>query len=505
MMLKDMNQPNVLLVCTDHWPASLLGCAGHPAVLTPTIDQLALNGRRFTNAYSECPVCVPARRTLMTGLTPHSHGMLSNSGDDGWPPPPLPETPTLAEAFRDAGYQTSAVGKMHWHPQRQRRGFEELVLDEEGRGGAGIRADDYELFLGDQGHPGQRYAGGMSNNAYLWRSWHLDERLHVTNWTAQTMSRQIIRRDPGRPAFWYCSFSHPHPPLHPPQAYLDLYRDREVPEPVVGDWMRGDPASLPPALQRELQATLDKNCDFSPRETADILRAFYALCTHIDHQLRVVIGTLRDEGLLGDTILCFTSDHGDMLGGHRLWAKRWMYEGSNHVPMVLVGTDEQKRDGRVGHHAVDERLVAGRDIMPTLLDLAGVDIPAHCEGLSMVGEERHESLFGAHGSIKKPEHGNQHRMIRTATHKLIYYPIGNLCQLFDMVRDPEECHDLAGDPAHAEMLSDLRGKLVEALPPAEREAWAPRGELVGRPDEGPNAPAPNTWFDGQRGIQWPNR
>ena len=500
-----MPSPNVLLVCTDHWPGSLLGCAGHPAVLTPTLDQLAINGRRFANAYSECPVCVPARRTLMTGLTPHSHGMLSNTGDEGWPPPPLPETPTIAEAFRDAGYQTSAVGKMHWQPQRQRRGFEELLLDEEGRGREGIRADDYELYLGDNGHPGERFAGGMSNNNYMWRAWHLEERLHATNWTARQMSRQIVRRDPTRPGFWYCSFSHPHPPLNPLQAYLDLYRDILPPEPVVAEWIKGDPAALPPALQRELQGLHDRCCDFSPAQIRDILRAFYALCTHIDHQLRVVIGTLKDEGLLGNTIICFTSDHGDMLGNHRMWAKHWMYEGSNNVPMILAGTDEQKRNGRVGHHLEDNRLVATRDIMPTLLDLAGGEIPAHCEGMSMVGEAQRESLFGAHGSLKVAENGNQHRMIRTATHKLVYYPVGNLIQLFDMETDREERHDLSGDPAQAETLARMSGRLIEALPESERAAWVTNGKLTGRPDEGPNPPAPNTWFDGQRGLHWPSK
>jgi arylsulfatase A-like enzyme len=501
-----MPAPNVLLISTDQWPGSLLGCYGHPSILTPTIDQLAINGRRYTNAYSECPVCVPARRTLITGLTPHSHGMLSNSGDEGWPPPPLPETPTLAEAFRDAGYQTCAVGKMHWHPQRQHRGFEELLLDEEGRGGEGIRADDYELFLGDQGHPGERYTGGMSNNAYLWRPWHLEERLHVTNWTAREMSRKIIRRDPTRPGFWYCSFSHPHPPLDPLQAYLDIYRDLLPTDPVMGEWSNRDLNDLPPALQRERQALFSRTLkDIPQQQIRAIHRAFYALCTHIDHQIRVVIGTLREEGLLGNTILCFTSDHGDMLGDHGLWAKHWMYEGSNHVPMIVVGTDEQKRNGRVGHHAVDDRLVATRDIMPTLLDLADVEIPEHCEGYSMVGDTQHPQLFGACSSLKASTSQNATRMLRTATHKLIYYPYGNLVQVFDMIQDREECHDLAAEPEHQETVAELTESLIRAFPEDERAAWAPEGVLRGIPHSTAITPAPNTWFDGQRGLQWPSK
>jgi len=492
-------QPNVLLVCTDHWPASLMRCSGHPAVLTPTLDQLAANGVRFPNAYSECPVCVPARRTLMTGLSPHSHGMLANATM------PLPEVPTVAQAFRDAGYQTCAVGKMHWHPQRQRRGFDHIVLDEEGRGGEGCRADDYELFLGDHGHPGQRFGGGMCNNQYMWRSWHLDERLHVTNWAAQQMSRQIIRRDPQRPGFWYLSFSHPHPPLAPLQAYLDLYRDLAVPDPVVGHWAQGNPSDLPVAIQREIQAKHDRCEAFTHAEIQGIRRAFYALCTHIDHQIRLAIGTLREEGLLGNTIICFTADHGDMLGNHRLWGKHWMYEDSNCVPMILVGTDEQKRNGGVGHHRVDDRLVATRDIMPTLLELAGIEVPEHCEGLSMTGKTQRDHLFGVFGPVKNAENGNPTRMIRDCRHKLIYYPAGNLIQLFDMEHDRRELHDLGADPAHEQTVDHLSHLLVRAMPQDERDAWTRAGKLHGWPDAAPNPPKPDNWFSGQRGVQWPSR
>ena len=175
-------------------------------------------------------------------------------------------------------------------------------------------------------------------------------------------------------------------------------------------------------------------------EILRIRRAFYALCTQIDHQLRVVIGTLREEGLLDNTIICFTADHGDMLGNHGLWAKRLYYEQSANVPMILLGG----RDGRVPHRTVDDRLVGWQDVMPTLLDLAGIDIPDTVEGLSMVGEERRSSLYGECG-----EGTNATRMIHAGRHKLIYYPVGNRVQLFDIASDPSELNDLAGSPDHA--------------------------------------------------------
>src|SRR5690606_13666785 len=144
---------------TDHWPAALLGCAGHAVVQTPTLDELARSGTRFTNAYAECPVCVPARRTLMTGTTPRTHGLRRNHGD------PMPDIPTIAKTFRDAGYQAYGVGKLHVTPQRNRIGFDDVILDEEGRLQMGV-IDDYELFLADSGFPGQRHLHGMGNNSY---------------------------------------------------------------------------------------------------------------------------------------------------------------------------------------------------------------------------------------------------------------------------------------------------------------------------------------------------
>ena len=502
-------RPNVLLICTDHWPASLLGCAGHPVVRTPTLDQLAANGVHFPNAYSECPVCVPARRTLMTGLSPHSHGMLTNSSL------PMPEVPTLAQTFRDAGYQACAVGKLHVQPQRQRIGFDEVILDEEGRGSEGARADDYELFLGDHGHAGERFAGGMCNNEYLWRPWHLEERFHVTNWAAQQMSRQIVRRDPLRPAFWYLSFSHPHPPLHPLSAYLDMYRDLVPPDPFCGDWAGLPDDRLAPAIQREIQSMRNTGRVFPKEEIRAIRRAFYALCTHIDHQLRVVLGTLRQEGLLGETIIGFTADHGDMLGNHHLWAKHWMYEDSARVPMILVGTEDHRRSGAVPHHTVDSRLVALRDLMPTLLELAGITPPSHCEGLHMLGNSRREFHFGAYGAPLGPGQGNPTRMVRDASHKLVYYPHGNHRQLFDMRSDRQEMRDLvpgllepeAGrgpDPAEADALERLTRALRRELPREESEAWGREGELCGGPARAPGTPRPNIQFSGQRGTQWPN-
>ena len=476
------DRPHVLLITADHWAASFLGVAGHPAIQTPTLDQLARNGTRYTNAYTECPVCIPARRSLMTGTPPRTHGDRIFKVHE-----PMPALPTLAQTFRDAGYQAYAVGKLHVYPQRDRIGFDDVILAEEGRPQLGA-IDDYDLFLADQGYAGQGFAHGMCNNEYWHRPWHLPEHLHVTNWTTQQMARQIKRRDPTRPAFWYLSYCHPHPPLVPLQAYLELYRDIDIDLPLVGTWAR-DAETLPGFL-RGIQ---NHWSEFSPQQVRGARRAFYALCTHIDHQLRVVIGTLREEGLLDNTIILFTSDHGDMLGNHNLWAKRAFYEDSANIPMLLVGVDG---DQRVGHHRTDDRLVGWQDVMPTLLDLAGISAPESVEGLSMVGEKKREWLYGEWG-----EGPSATRMVHDGRYKLIYYAAGNRLQLFDLQEDPHEMNDLAASPDGGGVPGQLVELLCDELYGGD-EGWLQDGRLVGLPDRAVE-PMPNRGLSGQRGVYYP--
>ncbi|MDP3416472.1 sulfatase-like hydrolase/transferase [Falsiroseomonas sp.] len=477
-----MKRPNIMLVTVDQWPASLMGHAGHPTVLTPTLDQLARNGVCFPNTYSECPICIPARRTLMTGNTARIHG--DRSFD---PVARMPPQPTLAATLGAAGYQTRAVGKLHVYPPRDRIGFDDVHLAEEGRPHLG-GYDDYDLFLADQGFPGQGFNHGMNNNDYLWRPFHLPEHCHVTNWTTWKMCREIKRRDPTRPGFWHLSYTAPHPPLAPLQAYLDIYRDAEPPVPPVADWAQ-DEAALPYALR----SITDYWSHVKPHHLRGIQRAFMALCTHIDHQFRLVLGTLREEGLLDDTVVLFTADHGDMLGTHGLWAKRIFYEDSARVPTILLGP---AGDARTAPGSVDRRLVQLADVMPTLLDFAGVTPAAPMEGLSMIGDARREVLTAA-----CRDDASATRMATDGRHKLIWYPNGNTIQLFDLREDPQEMRNLAGDPA----LADVRAKLEAALV-AEAwgvdTGWIADGKLVGTPAKTFQGQT-NRGLSGQRGFHFP--
>ena len=400
------SKPNVLLICTDHLPQALPRAAGHPAVMTPTFEHLARSGTVFENCYSACPVCGPARRTLMTGLSSRGHGDRVFSSD------PMPAVTTLPQAFRDAGYQAYAVGKMHWHPQRARYGFDDVILNEEGRMARGPgRLDDYEMDIVERGYAGQEYGSGMARNDYVARPLQLPAECHQTN------------------------------------------------------RVRG--YSINGATRHELELAH---------------RAFYALITHIDHQVRLIVGTLREQGLLDNTIIAITADHGDMLGDHGIWAKQVFFDRSANVPLIISGTPTGEHMTGGGR---DDRLVELRDVMPTLLEMAGVDIPSHVEGASLLHPSRRETLYG-----EIHEHGARaFRMVRDQRYKLCYYPMGNRFQLFDMTTDPREATDLYENAAHAEARQRLTGVLRRELHGSDAKWFRDGrlgGDLIGEPE--PTAP-----------------
>ncbi|MCK5801742.1 MAG: sulfatase-like hydrolase/transferase [Lentisphaeria bacterium] len=483
------DRPNVLLICTDHWSDLFTRPGGHPAVMTPTLDQLARSGVRFSRAYSACPSCIPARKTLMTGMKARTHG--DRVYRDGVPLPD--DVPTLPQLFGEAGYQTFAVGKLHVYPQRDRIGFHEVVLEEQGRHQHrdipdGV-ADDWELYLQEQGHAGEEYASGMCHNDWLARTWHLPERHHPVNWAAREMCKAIRRRDPRKPGFWYLSFSAPHPPLTPLRAYMDLYRDVEIDMPVVGNWAR-DFEALPHYLKsRAYPSALHGATEGEVRLAR---QAFYATLTHLDHQIRMVLGTLREAGLMDNTIIVFTSDHGHMVGEHGMWCMTPFYEASAKIPLIIV---PPKGSDRMGVAVEDDRFAEFGDIMPTLLDLADIPIPDHVDQLSLVGDKRRDYIHGEHG-----EGALAQRMIRRGRFKMIYYPPGNILQLFDIEADPRETCDLAGDPTYADELESLKELVIENLLDTDFQ-WLKDGELVGLPDI-PFKPPSTRHFMGQRGFRF---
>lgn len=424
----------------------------------------------------------------MTGTTPRTHG--DRVYLDRLEMPNPAQFPTLAQTLRANGYQAGAVGKMHVYPQRDRIGFDDVVLNEEGRVQFGV-VDDYELFLGDRGLPGRAFSHGVSNNLYDTAVWSLPDEYHPTEWTTDQMCRMMYRRDPKRPAFWYLSYMHPHPPLVPARDFLEMYNDTVFATPPMPDWADGGSQTPWPVLDR--QFVMKETND--PVYTRRALAAFHALCTHIDRQIARILGVLNETGRDANTIIAFTSDHGDMLGSGGCWAKRLMYDRSSRIPFLLLG--HRAAQDRVGMNQRDDQLVGLQDLMPTLLDLAGIPIPESCDGRSIFDGRPRDYLYGEVG-----ENLTASRMIRRGPWKLIYYPTGNQRQLFHLADDPEECCDRSGDGDCAGILKELTDLLIAELY-GEDESWLSEGRLVGVPKPDRMDERDHRRLSGQRGPHWP--
>ena len=206
-----------------------------------------------------------------------------------------------------------------------------------------------------------------------------------------------------------------------------------------------------------------------------------------------MIGTLREQLLLDDTIIMFTSDHGDMLGDHGLYAKRVMQEGSVRVPMLLTG---RKGCDRLRPGTEDDRLAGMQDIMPTLLDLAGIECPASCTGISLAGGPRREVLY-----CEALEGQSAMRMVTDGSWKLIWYPAGNRFHLFDLVSDPDETRDMSESAEAAPHRERLAKVLSDNLYGADLD-WVTDGRLTGCAAD-PVGPSPNRGLHGQRGLHFP--
>lgn len=452
-----MNQPHILLITVDQMRGDLMGCAGHPVVRTPHIDFLAKRGVRFSHAVSTQPVCIPARASIMTGLDGVSLGLTTYR--EGFR---IPMRDTLPRLLHEGGYQTQVVGKMHVYPERCHYGFESMLICEEGRllgqaEGKNRGYDDYELWLAEQGYAGQAFGHGMSNNEFNVTPWHLPDRLHPTEWTGNEACKAIKRRDWTRPQFLWASFTAPHPPLAPLMSELQMYERDEMPKPKRGDWTDRQP------LYNQRSMAAYSGWMQTERQTDLAYRGFYAMITHVDRQINRILGTLREEGMLGNTWICFVSDHGDNMGDHGLWGKTNFFKGSCHIPFILMPPLGAKADDLPGTPGrVIDTPIALQDIMPTFLDIAGVGLPEGLDGKSLLpvvtgrAAAVRETVIGEYGVA-----GTRTFMATDVRYKYMWFEEDGMELLFDRRDDPDELRDLSA--AREELAGEYRALLAAHL------------------------------------------
>jgi arylsulfatase A-like enzyme len=453
----------MVLIVADQWRGDCLSGIGsrHP-VMTPHVAQLGCEGVRYTRAYADCPVCMPQRVTHLTGQVASRFGKCGNFHERS---PVDPSRSLPGRLARQAGYQTQAVGKMHFFPSRARFGFDHVEL----------HPNDYVNFLESVGWGGAYRGHGIGGNEVYPVTAQLPERYTHTHWIVDRACEFLLRRDPECPFFLYVVFEAPHSPFDPPEPYDRMYDNFTIPEPVVGDWAQAD---LPPELARRRRAY---NYDhLSDEIIAEARRRYYGQISHIDYQLGRLIGQLRTLGLYEDTAVVFTSDHGEHLGDHGTWHKGTFLAGSADVPLVMRLPDW------VDHAPTAEVLespVLTADLCPTLLELAGLEADDECDGISLLQGLRDNS---GPREVTCGEIG-QTAFSTDGRYKYIWFAEGGVELLFDSVEDPEDLHNLAGRDELAETKQRLRAELITYLQGHDRP-MADGGKLaVIEPDTRPEA------------------
>jgi arylsulfatase len=442
-----VKRPNILLILVDQHRGDSLSIEGHPALLTPTMDSIARNGVRFSRCYSTCPVCIPARRSILSGQFPATHGMVGYQERVEWDAPA-----TLPGELTRAGYQTALVGRcMHQYPARKRFGYGQMRTQLDYAEWMRRRLPDVRAPSGE--HSSLYYSSGVMHNDWTARPWPYEEELHPTNWTVNEALRFLETRDPSCPFFLTVSFIAPHPPLVPPAFYLERYLRLELPQPVIGSWAvapgPGDLAADPAPFRVHLEGEALRSCR----------AGYYGLINHLDDQIRRLLNPVDGVQAMtgGDTVVLYSSDHGEMLGDHYLWRKSMPYEGASRVPLLLSAPE---RFGFARGSTFREP-VCLEDLMPTLLDIAGAGIPESVEGRSVLPLCRREAVeWREHVHI---EHAPTFHALTDGKTKYVWLVETGREQLFDLDEDPAELRDLAGEPGRDQLLRGWRARLAREL------------------------------------------
>ncbi len=438
------DRPNILLITTDQQRFDTIAALGNRHIHTPHLDWLADEGIAFTRAYADCPICMPARATIMTGKHGFNTGLVANTAAVL----PMRTRPTMPGLLTRSGYQTRAQGKMHFHPPRANHGFEHMELP----------MDYYRerLRRPDEGLPKEH---GVGENEITPVISTVDETRSLTHWTVRRSIDFLETRDETRPFFLWTSFAKPHPPWDPCANYWALYQNREVPPPVSGDWS----ASVEKTPQAFMEPTyaLNNAWRMTAAQIADVRRAYYACITQIDYQLGLLFARMREMGLLENTWIIFTADHGEMLGDHHMAAKTVFLEGAARIPLLV-----RPPAAPGGRKTMAGRMVAAlatlADLLPTVLGIAGVPAPPDLDGTDLIALAEKPAEREFHGVARHSPRSSFHCLMR-GPHKYIWAETGGEELLFDLGQDPMEQHDLARDPAAAGLRAAMREALARRM------------------------------------------
>jgi choline-sulfatase len=459
------SRPNILIIMVDQLNGTLFPDGPADFLHAPHLKALAARSARFAKNYTASPLCAPGRAAFMSGQLPSRTRVYDNAAEFA------SDIPTFAHHLRAAGYYTCLSGKMHFVGPDQLHGFEERLT-----------TDIYPADFGwtpDYRKPGERIdwwyhnLGSITGAGVAETTNQLEYDDEVAFHATQKLHQLArVSTDPDRrPWCLTVSFTHPHDPYVARRQYWELYEDCPALEPKVG-FIRHEEQD--PHSQRLSIASDHPNFAIEPGHVRRSRRGYFANISYLDDKIGEVVSALERTRMLDDTVILFCSDHGDMLGERGLWFKMCFYEGSVRVPLMIAGQGVKP--------CLVDTPVSNLDILPTLCDLAAIDLAAIAQwtdGKSLLplteGGTRAAPVlmeYAAEGSYAPMV------AIREGRHKFIHCEI-DPPQLFDLESDPHELNNLATDPAHADLVAEFTKKVrarwdMAAFDAAVRESQARR-------------------------------
>lgn len=456
---------NVLFLLSDQHRPSSVGYGKDPLARTPHLYALAASGTRFSQAYCTNPVCTPSRASILTGLYTHNHRTWSNATP--WPF----EIRTMAHHFSRAGYVSGLIGKMHF-VDAQTHGFDyrldfndwyqylgpktKLYADELSRANSGSGMPQIDDLWRDFGDPwrGHRTLDDRKGFVHVGRASLIEERDHFESFVSRESVRFIKRFAGQHPFFLISSYLKPHDPFMPPARHAAMYKaeDMKLPE----SYGKVDVAKVPAEIRRRIEADAPNPEIRDPANARQRIAMYYANVAFLDECMGQVLGALRELNLESDTVVLYSSDHGEMLGEHGLWQKFVFYEPSVGVPLIF------RVPGVTAPGSVCGRPVSQTSLMATLLDLCGIPVPGGLDGATLTPLLRQPDMPGGGAPVFAEfalRTKNAKYMIRDGDWKYCYYA-NDTPELYRLRDDPGEMRNLAGEARHRDKQQELHAKLL---------------------------------------------
>lgn len=472
--------PNILFIMVDEMKWNAMSCEGNPIVNTPNLDRLARQGTRFATAYTVAPICTPSRYSFFTSRYAHVHGSTDNQT-----PPREPQI-LLPTILKHAGYETAISGKLHFIPADLDYDFDYFwSFAREGPGKLPRWPEDLArkhperkgrgLVPGSQPFPKDPLGKDLGKLAY-------SKEDTQTYWITDRALDYLELRNREKPFFLFVSYLDPHSPSHLPEPYFSMFDPKQMPVPEI-------PPNTKKLREEEIAARSDnpragRHIIDDPEIIRHMTANYYATVKFVDDEIGRLLRQVEADGLMDNTIILFTADHGNMLGDRGRWFKGVMYEGSSRIPLMMKAAEKGALAAQFNRGKVISEIVENIDVMPTLCEMVGVALPARgIQGKSMVqlvsgNESRWKNrAFAERGS----------RMIRTPQYKLIRNEARALrrgrgeWELYDLTNDPGEQRNLIADPAHAKVAGKLKAQLdawqqdLPAVPVIEGVKPSPQG------------------------------